>query len=359
MKRRSALGGGFAVIAAGFTLLGIGAAQAAPAAVMGFGSAASYGAPASLSAPVAGIAATRDGRGYWLVGADGGVFAYGDASYYGSASGGDLGIPVVGIAATKDGKGYWVSDYGGLVSNFGDAPALGDLPDSLVFPTAPIVGIASDSAGEGYWLVGADGGVFGYGAARFHGSLGGIHLDAPIVGIAATPDGGGYWLVGADGGVFSFGDAPFKGSEGGDPPASSTPVVAIASSPASPGYWLATSDQKLPSTGSAPSVLAACDFYQGPAEIEPSSIVLACADGNASLINLNWSSWTATGAVGSGTFRHNLCQPDCVDGQFAFDPTQVRLSYPIESGAGQQFSVVSYTYGGHTETELLPVTPVG
>ncbi len=31
------------------------------------------------------MAATPDGGGYWLVASDGGVFAYGDAGFYGSS----------------------------------------------------------------------------------------------------------------------------------------------------------------------------------------------------------------------------------------------------------------------------------
>jgi hypothetical protein len=49
-----------------------------------------YGSLPSLgvtpAAPIVGISATSDGRGYWLVGADGGVFAFGDAVFYGSAA---------------------------------------------------------------------------------------------------------------------------------------------------------------------------------------------------------------------------------------------------------------------------------
>ena len=80
--------------------------------------------------------------GYELVAADGGVFAYGGASFYGSAGGTHLNSPVVGMAATPDGGGYW--------------------------------------------LVAADGGVFAYGDASFHGSAGGTHLNSPVVGMAAT-----------------------------------------------------------------------------------------------------------------------------------------------------------------------------
>jgi len=38
------------------------------------------------ASPIVGIAATPDGGGYWLVGADGGVFAFGDAIFHGSAA---------------------------------------------------------------------------------------------------------------------------------------------------------------------------------------------------------------------------------------------------------------------------------
>ncbi len=38
--------------------------------------------------------------GYWLVGADGGLFAFGDAGYYGSMGGRPLSAPIVGLAPT-------------------------------------------------------------------------------------------------------------------------------------------------------------------------------------------------------------------------------------------------------------------
>jgi hypothetical protein len=43
----------------------------------------------ALGSPVA--ISGSDGGGYWLVGADGGVFAFGDAGFYGSA--GASGLP--------------------------------------------------------------------------------------------------------------------------------------------------------------------------------------------------------------------------------------------------------------------------
>ena len=53
----------------------------------------------ALTLPVVGMASTPDGRGYWLVASDGGVFAFGDAGFYGSAGGLALSKPVVGMAS--------------------------------------------------------------------------------------------------------------------------------------------------------------------------------------------------------------------------------------------------------------------
>ena len=71
------------------------------------------------------MAATPDGKGYWLVASDGGVFAFGDASFYGST----------GAPPQPTDRGH------------------GRHPD-----------------GSGYWLVAADGGVFAFGDAGFYGS---------------------------------------------------------------------------------------------------------------------------------------------------------------------------------------------
>ena len=86
------------------------------------------------------MAATPDGRGYWLVASDGGIFTFGDAGFYGSTGGLTLNKPIVGMAATPDGRGYW--------------------------------------------LVASDGGIFSYGDAGFYGSAGGLDLTAPTVAIS-------------------------------------------------------------------------------------------------------------------------------------------------------------------------------
>lgn len=52
-----------------------------------------------LNAPVVGMAPTVDDQGYWLVAADGGIFSFGPAGFYGSMGGKPLNAPVVGMAA--------------------------------------------------------------------------------------------------------------------------------------------------------------------------------------------------------------------------------------------------------------------
>ena len=81
--------------------------------------------------------------GYFLVAADGGVFAFGVGVYRGGRGGQPVNRPVVGMALTP--------------------------------------------GGDGYYLVSSDGGVFTYGDATFAGSTAGRRLNAPIVSIATVP----------------------------------------------------------------------------------------------------------------------------------------------------------------------------
>ena len=184
-----------------------------------------------LNAPIVGIAPTPTGNGYWLVGADGGVFAFGDAGFYGSMAGKPLNKPIVGIAPTPSGHGYWLVSADGGVFAFGDAGFYGSMAGKPL--NKPVVGIAATKSGNGYWLAAADGGVFAFGDAVFSGSMAGQPLNAPVVSITPTSDGRGYWLAAADGGVFAFGTAGFGGSLAAS---NSQAVVGLART--GPGYAL-------------------------------------------------------------------------------------------------------------------------
>ena len=118
-----------------------------------------------LNQPVINLSVTPSGKGYWLLGKDGGVFSFGDAGFFGSTGNMKLNQPAVGMTAT--------------------------------------------SSGQGYWFVASDGGVFAFGDAQFYGSMGGARLNKPVAGLTISTSGNGYRMVGEDGGIFSFGDAHF------------------------------------------------------------------------------------------------------------------------------------------------------
>ena len=80
-----------------------------------------------LNAPIVGMATTRDGKGYWLVAADGGIFTFGDANFYGSAVGADLPDAAVGMVASPDGEDSSSLTENGVVLPYGDAQAFGGL----------------------------------------------------------------------------------------------------------------------------------------------------------------------------------------------------------------------------------------
>src|ERR1700678_1946621 len=159
-------------------------------------------------------------NGYWLVGRDGGIFAFGTAGFHGSTGKLALQRQITGIAPTADDGGYWLVASDGGVFAFGDANYEGSLPADGIAPVGP-------------------------GAGR--------HLAAPIVGIVPTPDGKGYLMVAKDGGVFAFGDAHFEGScatIGGCDAA----AVAVVPDATDGGYWLLLSNCDMVPFGNAPNI---------------------------------------------------------------------------------------------------------
>ena len=90
-----------------------------------------------------------------------------------------LNAPVVEMAATGDGGGYWLAASDGGVLAFGDATFEGSMAT-----TPLVIGIAPNSSGSGYWLAASGGGVFALDGAPFLGSMGGQSLNAPVFGIS-------------------------------------------------------------------------------------------------------------------------------------------------------------------------------
>ena len=89
-----------------------------------------------LAKPIVGMTSSASGLGYDMVANDGGVFAFGDAGFFGSNA--PSPSPVVALSMTASGNGYLVAMANAAVAPFGDAEAFGPRPAL----NAPIVGMA-------------------------------------------------------------------------------------------------------------------------------------------------------------------------------------------------------------------------
>jgi hypothetical protein len=94
------------------------------------------------------------------------------------------GAPVVAIAASPDGKGYWLLTRDGGVFSFG-VPFHGSVPDRQ--PYAKAVELRATDTGAGYYVAGGDGAVFAFGDAdrRRERRAG---RDEPVVDVAFRPN---------------------------------------------------------------------------------------------------------------------------------------------------------------------------
>jgi hypothetical protein len=111
---------------------GTAAAASAPPAVVDANSVASWGTPPLgdlagrvLNEPLVSMASTPDGRGYWMVAADGGVFTFGDAPFEGTALS-SASVPALAITAT--GAGAYRVVYGAAPAASGPPPPVPAAP---------------------------------------------------------------------------------------------------------------------------------------------------------------------------------------------------------------------------------------
>jgi Fibronectin type III domain len=227
-----------------------------------FGSANFWGSTGSLklSRPVVGITPTQSRQGYWLDASDGGIFAFGDAGFYGSipglgilpagypGGGRKLAAPVVGMVPSADGGGYFMVAADGGVFAFGDAVFAGSCP-AIGGCAGAAVAVMPDATGNGYWLVTATGHVYAFGDAPVLGSPGAV--SSPVTSAVRTHDGNGYWILLANGTVLNFGDAAGLGGPVGHA-SGLNPATAIFATATGGGYWVALADGSVYSYGDAP-----------------------------------------------------------------------------------------------------------
>jgi hypothetical protein len=139
--------------------------------VIAFGDARSLGQLYPLPVTAVGLAATPTGHGYWLAAADAQVFAFGDAVLHAATgaspptagSGGPPpkpAAPTVAIAASPDGRGYWLLGRDGGIFSFG-VPFHGSVSERQPYERA--VTLEATHSGAGYYVAGGDGAVFAFG----------------------------------------------------------------------------------------------------------------------------------------------------------------------------------------------------
>jgi hypothetical protein len=139
--------------------------------VVGFGDAGFRGQLFPVPAAAVGLAGTPTGQGYWVATADSRVFAFGDAVLRAATGAGvpaagagasppEPAAPTVAIAASPDGKGYWLLGRDGGVFSFG-VPFHGSVAERQPYEGA--VSLEATHSGAGYYVAGGDGAVFAFG----------------------------------------------------------------------------------------------------------------------------------------------------------------------------------------------------
>jgi len=289
--------------------------------------------PAVLNAPVVGMTATSDGKGYWLVAGDGGIFTFGDSQFYGSTGAIRLNKPVIGMAATPDGRGYWLLASDGGIFSFGDAQFYGSAGGLGL--RHPAVGMAVTPDGHGYWLVTTAGQVFAYGdAGRYGDALSGPPLAGPTVGIAATSDGAGYWLATSTGRVLGFGDA----SLGVASPATTTSAATTSAATTSAATTSATTITTAPTAASvttsapvdAPVVAVAAP---GPPPMAARAVAYALAQVGTPYVygGTGPAGFDCSGLVMQAYASAGVTLPRVAENQYNFGP-RLAAGTPLQPG---------------------------
>jgi hypothetical protein len=231
--------------------------------VFTFGGAHFFGSTGSLTLqrPVVGIVPSETNQGYWLVATDGGLFSYGDTSYYGSIPGlgihpagsglpNSLNAPIVGMVRSVDNGGYFMVAADGGVFAFGDAKFAGSCPGIGGCSGTAVAVVPTRNADGGYWVVTSTGNVYGFGVPS-DGQPG--PQSSPITSATLSYNtsnvgyAGGYYILDANGQVFPYGNAdPSWGSVPAGQAGGSNPATAIAThtylGQSDAGVWVASAN---------------------------------------------------------------------------------------------------------------------
>ena len=92
-----------------------------------------------------------------------------------------------------------------------------------------------------------------------------------------------------------------------------------------------------------------CEFvHQKPSQSTPN-----CADFGEAVFDITWTSWSAEGAKGKGTYSINDCEPDCASGTRHEAPVDVALENLFTDG--KRYFLRDFTY--RAEKSALPGYP--
>ena len=147
----------------------------------------------------------RSGAGYWLVASDGGIFSFGDASFYGSTGGAaPERSPSSAWRRRRSGNGYWLVGVRRRRLQLRRRPSFYGSTGSLRLNAARRRhgADAVRVTATGWWrpTVASSATATPPSTAR----PARIRSTSPWSGMAPTPSGNGYWLVAADGGIFTL-----------------------------------------------------------------------------------------------------------------------------------------------------------
>ena len=119
--------------------------------------------------------------GYRMTAGDGGVFAFGNATFHGSMGGTALNSPVVGMSSTPSDAGYWLTAGDGGVFAFGNAPFAGSMGGKPL--NQPVVGIGGPSGDAAALLRDVNGAAKG--AVSF--AQRGAHVEVVVTATGLSP----------------------------------------------------------------------------------------------------------------------------------------------------------------------------
>jgi hypothetical protein len=140
----------------------------------------------------------------------------------------------------------------------------------------------------------------------------------------------------------------------------SAPASAPASTPATPTAMASASPGGAAMQSATDTFLAEGQDVNGTALFKPACVsTYGCAlsgDSTGFLYKMTWTTWSASEAVGTGTYRIDSCNPNCAAGKVYPVATVITLTDPVRvcSSAGTRWfwSHASFTFPSGLPTAL-------